>query len=172
MQVKKDEVRSAILREAEKEFYNKGFIHASIRQIVKAAGTTIGNFYNYFQSKEALFEELVIDEYRSFVFFLENHDKVERPDYLWEIADVSKWRHELAKIIIKMMPVFSDRFVLLMECSEGTRFENTRKMMANLLKDHFIEHMERFGSDNTDRFLAEIIAEQVIAGIIWILKKH
>ena len=35
-----------------------GFKNASLRQIVKDAGTTIGNFYNYFENKEALFTDI------------------------------------------------------------------------------------------------------------------
>ena len=37
------------------EFAEKGFLGASLRQIVKNAGVTTGAFYGYFSSKEALF---------------------------------------------------------------------------------------------------------------------
>ena len=37
------------------EFAEKGFMGASLRQIVKHAGVTTGAFYGYFSSKEALF---------------------------------------------------------------------------------------------------------------------
>ena len=36
------------------EFLDKGFLGASLRQIVKNAGVTTGAFYGYFSSKEAL----------------------------------------------------------------------------------------------------------------------
>ena len=41
------------------EFLDKGFLGASLRQIVKNAGVTTGAFYCYFSSKEALFNALV-----------------------------------------------------------------------------------------------------------------
>ena len=41
------------------EFLDKGFLGASLRQIVKNAGVTTGAFYGYFSSKEALFNALV-----------------------------------------------------------------------------------------------------------------
>ena len=41
------------------EFLNKGFLGASLRQIVKNAGVTTGAFYGYFSSKEALFASIV-----------------------------------------------------------------------------------------------------------------
>ena len=41
------------------EFSEKGFLGASLRQIVKHAGVTTGAFYGYFSSKEALFASIV-----------------------------------------------------------------------------------------------------------------
>ena len=41
------------------EFLDKGFLGASLRQIVKSAGVTTGAFYGYFSSKEALFASIV-----------------------------------------------------------------------------------------------------------------
>ena len=41
------------------EFSEKGFLGASLRQIVKNAGVTTGAFYGYFSSKGALFASIV-----------------------------------------------------------------------------------------------------------------
>ena len=41
------------------EFLDKGFLGASLRQIVKNAGVTTGAFYGYFPNKEALFAAIV-----------------------------------------------------------------------------------------------------------------
>ena len=41
------------------EFLDKGFLGASLRQIVKNAGVTTGALYGYFSSKEALFASIV-----------------------------------------------------------------------------------------------------------------
>ena len=48
-----------ILQAAMEEFSDKGFLGASLRQIVKKAGVTTGAFYGYFSSKEALFTAIV-----------------------------------------------------------------------------------------------------------------
>ena len=48
-----------ILQAAMEEFSDKGFLGASLRQIVKKAGVTTGAFYGYFSSKEALFNAIV-----------------------------------------------------------------------------------------------------------------
>lgn len=43
------------------EFGEKGFHEASISSITQRAGTALGSFYTYFESKEALFRALVRD---------------------------------------------------------------------------------------------------------------
>ncbi len=43
------------------EFAEKGFHEASISSITRAAGTALGSFYTYFDSKDAIFRALVRD---------------------------------------------------------------------------------------------------------------
>lgn len=172
MQIKKEEVRMALLNAAEQEFLSKGFNNASLRKIIKAAGTTIGNFYNYFDSKEAIYEALVEEEYNKFVYFIEHHDEINRPDYLWDVTDIRKWRSVLFELIEEYIPHFSNRFVLLIEGSEGTRYEKTREMLLNILREHFVSHMEEFGRSNVHPEMAEIIAIQFIEGFLFILKNY
>lgn len=52
---------------AMREFLEKGFRSASLRNIVKTAGVTTGAFYGYYDSKEALFEALVREQYDHFM---------------------------------------------------------------------------------------------------------
>lgn len=172
MQIKKEEVRLAILEKAEAEFREHGFTNASVRRLVKAAGTTIGNFYNYFENKEALFEALVRDEYESFAYFVANHDTIERPDYLWDLKDPGEWRNVLTGLVQQIMPVFSPRFVLLVEGSRGTRFEDTRRLLTDMMKEHFLEHLQRINPGAADAEFGEIIAEQLLDGVILILKRY
>ncbi|BEU99147.1 TetR/AcrR family transcriptional regulator [Novosphingobium olei] len=50
-----------LLNAAEIEFGEKGFHEASINGITTRAGTALGSFYTYFDSKEAIFRALVGD---------------------------------------------------------------------------------------------------------------
>lgn len=50
-----------LLDAAAAEFGEKGFHEASISSITHRAGTALGSFYTYFNSKEALFQALVQD---------------------------------------------------------------------------------------------------------------
>ncbi|WP_390550779.1 TetR/AcrR family transcriptional regulator [Qipengyuania sp. MTN3-11] len=50
-----------LLDAAAKEFGERGFHEASISGITREAGTALGSFYTYFDSKEAIFSALVKD---------------------------------------------------------------------------------------------------------------
>lgn len=57
-------LRDNIINESLKLFSLKGFLSTSLQDILKAANTSKGGFYNHFQSKEALFFH-VMDKARS-----------------------------------------------------------------------------------------------------------
>ena len=59
MEEKSSDTLEKIQQAALEEFSEKGFLGASLRQIVKNAGVTTGAFYGYFSSKVALFASLV-----------------------------------------------------------------------------------------------------------------
>ncbi|MBN2853642.1 MAG: TetR/AcrR family transcriptional regulator [Clostridia bacterium] len=170
MQIKKETMKENILLAAESEFLEKGFQKASIRNIVSKSNTTIGNFYNYFENKEAVFKELIMDVYVSFKYLLENHDTIERVNYLWEISDVHIWRKELLVYIKNMMPNLNNRFLLLVDCSDGTPYAHVKTDLISLLSSHFMEHVNEFSPDYPFDEMASILSHQFFMSMIQILK--
>lgn len=57
-QKRKDEKRRQIIRAAARIFADTGYNGTTVKDIVSASGTSVGNFYFYFKSKEELFEIL------------------------------------------------------------------------------------------------------------------
>lgn len=60
MQYAKPEVRQRIVNAALEEFDEKGFDGASMRAIAENAGTSLGNLYRYFQSKNDLYRSCLL----------------------------------------------------------------------------------------------------------------
>jgi len=56
-----DERRAQLLTAARAVFADRGYFNASVSHIVKAAGVARGTFYNYFDSKRAVFQA-ILDE--------------------------------------------------------------------------------------------------------------
>lgn len=108
---------------AKKEFREKGFQSASLRNIVKMAGVTTGAFYGYYKSKEELFEALVGEQYdyimncyrKAQTDFAELPEQVQ-PDNMSEIS--GKCMTDMLLYAYDHL----DEFKLLLCCSEGTRF--------------------------------------------------
>ena len=76
----KKEKRNLFIISALSVFEEKGFNNTRIKDITKRANTSVGNLYNYFKSKEEIFEviisgiaELMISKFKElFVYFKDN----------------------------------------------------------------------------------------------------
>src|SRR5829696_689925 len=82
--------RQAILDAALDLFAQKGFFGTSLRDVATAVGVRESALYNYFASKEALFEALILAD---------QHSKVERLTSLAEepITDVRAFLEQLVR---------------------------------------------------------------------------
>ncbi len=179
MQTRKPDIEQAILLCAEEEFYVYGYEGASVRRIIKAADTSIGNFYNYYDSKESLFNALVKDEYRKFVAFINNHESVSKEFSDFDIQDSDIWRRDPGKVLKELVPGvvnalipdFGRRFVILIESSGGTTYANARIQLIEIIREHFLEHTRDEGINLAIEF-TNLLAEQFIDGFIRIIKEN
>ncbi|OMF59854.1 TetR family transcriptional regulator [Paenibacillus sp. FSL R5-0490] len=71
-----EQSRALLLEVAAEEFAQKGYFHTKISDIVKRAGLTQPSFYLYFESKDAIFRELV-DLFRTRLSELTSNSRVE-----------------------------------------------------------------------------------------------
>lgn len=167
MQVKKEELRESIVKVAEKEFANKGFKASSMRVIAKKSNTTLGNLYNYFENKEALLDEVIgttVEEIEA-MFTEHTQEKI-------EIYDFELLNRELKKADVNKLGFnifLSQKFIILMEGAEGTKFEGYRKSFLKKCKEHFLWHLDK--SEGNSNFI-EIVASAFINGILFIAKRN
>lgn len=169
MQYKKNELNDIILQNALSEFLQKGFRNASLRNIAKASGTTIGNLYHYYENKEALFDALVNNEYTSFQFLIEHHHEIEVPVQLADVKNILLLRPLLNEFLDRLMPIFTKRFLLLLDKSEGTKYENVKEEFLNILQGHFDEHIKEYQLALTEGF-GRAVAQQILSGILYIIE--
>ena len=116
-----DRIHSA----AEKEFLEKGFLGASLRQIVKEAGVTTGAFYGYYGSKEALFDALVGRQYTEFLdHYRQMVGKFKRLSPDEQRKEVTSAMQKRMLWMFNYVYDHKGTFQLILKGSEGTKYEN------------------------------------------------
>lgn len=143
------ETLNKIHEAAEKEFLEKGFKDASLRNIVKTVGVTTGAFYGYYKSKEELYEALVgpVAEYylNRFQESLENFSSLP-PEKQKET--MGNYSENFAVEGITFAYANAIRMKLLLTASAGTKYENFVHELVELEIEsthRFMECMEEAG---------------------------
>lgn len=172
MQIKKEHVKEKILQSALNEFLICGFENASLRNIVKNANTTTGNFYNYFENKEALFDALVTPSFMIFKWLMSHQSAYEQLQFLWETKDLFLIRKQLLSYFELWVPKVNDGFILLFKHSENTRYAFFKDAFIDHLSDYFTAHVKGQNSDYAFPQMGHILAKQTIDGFIDILQMH
>ena len=138
---------------AKKEYLEKGFKTASLRNIVKMAGVTTGAFYGYYKSKEELFGALVDEQYHYVMeHFCQAQDEFgelpaeEQPDHVGEISV------DCMLDVLLYAQNYPEEFQLLLCCAEGTRYAGMIDEMVEIEVEathRYQEHMLATGMFNT-----------------------
>lgn len=171
MQKQKPEIEAIILEKAELEFYQFGFEKASLRHIIKAAGVSIGNFYNYFESKSDLFNRIVKDEYVGFNKFLNNHESVENPLEIIQSLNANNIKEIIGSVIRRIMPEFNRRFVILAEADKASGYEHARQQILDSIAEHLDEHYTAMNLVRNKEF-TKLLAAQFLDGMLSIIKTN
>lgn len=175
MEEKSPDTLERIQQAALEEFSEKGYLGASLRQIVKNAGVTTGAFYGYFSSKEALFAAIVephaaalmgrfMEAQTSFAELPEE----EQPDHMGEASgNYVDW-------MVDYICQHREPVKLLLCRAEGTSYEHFIHNMVEVEVDSTLRYMEvlcRLGKDipPLNRSLCHIIASGMFNGLFEIV---
>ena len=172
MEEKSPDTLEKIKQAAMEEFSDKGFLGASLRQIVKKAGVTTGAFYGYFSSKEALFASIVephaaalmgkfMEAQTSFAELPEE----QQPDHMGvESSDCVHW-------MVDYICRHREPVKLLLTRSEGTSYEHFVHNMVEIEVEYTMKYMDvlRRLIPELDAQMCHIIASGMFNGIFEIV---
>ena len=175
MEEKSPDTLEKIQQSALEEFSEKGFLGASLRQIVKNAGVTTGAFYGYFSSKEALFASIVEPHAAALMGrfmeaqtgFAELPEK-EQPAHMGEASgNYVEW-------MVDYICEHREPVKLLLCRAEGTSYEHFIHNMVEVEVESTLRYMEvlrRLGKDipPLNRSLCHIIASGMFNGLFEIV---
>ncbi len=160
-----------IQRAALAEFSEKGFLGASLRQIVKSAGVTTGAFYGYFSSKEALFASIVephaaalMGRFMEAQTFFAELPEAEQPEHMG--VESSSYLHWMVDYICS----HREPVKLLLTRAEGTSYEYFVHNMVEAEVESTMQYLDvlrRLGRivPELDRQLCHIVASGMFNGI-------
>jgi len=169
MQYLKDEVRKSIVEEALREFKEMGYKGTSIRNIAKNAETSVGNFYKYFESKDDLYEKLIGTVYEMLMDYIDQFDKVEINEKAEDIF------YELMEKIMEIFKENSTELTILLNKSEGSKYENCKKTFVDFITRTVSEKMEYELSLRSKRlknnFIIYLLSYSLVESISIILRE-
>lgn len=154
------ETKLRLLKCGMKEFSDKGYMKASLRNICKEAGVTTGALYFFFKDKEDLFGSIVHDPLSELQELLESHFKEElEASYkiyngeitIPEVPSIEGYEDdmEIAVRVVKLLFKHKKAFELLLTKAQGSAFENYPDQMVKLVEKHYLKMfavMKGYGS--------------------------
>jgi AcrR family transcriptional regulator len=165
----KKEKRNLFIISALSVFEEKGFNNTRIKDITERANTSVGNFYNYFNSKEDVIEvlisglaELMISKFRElFIYFKQNR-----------IPPISAVKN-LFRGYAKMFKEKKETFLIFFEQMGG--MDQKYRTKRNEILDNFTNEVEKiisrlieFGArDQNPKITARIWTSTVLGVFIW-----
>lgn len=165
VQVQKPLIREALLKAAKHEFLEYGFQRSSTRRIAAGAGTTIGNMYKYFQSKDELFEQLISEVKVQLYCFIKEHET--------EGGGIRN-AHQQLQLFVNLMSNYRDEMLLLIDASDGTEYQNTYEELIAMVSLNLQEHLPDFNIPSVPdaRILVRTIAVGLLSGCVDVLRNH
>lgn len=170
MQYLKDEVRDKIKQEALKEFRNVGYKGASIRTIASNSNTSVGNLYKYFDSKEALYEDIIGSVYNNLMNYINQFHAVELNDKACDIFN------KLAEKIIEIFKESSIEIAILLNKSQGSKYENCKKsfvdFVTRVVTDVMIYQLSIQGKTLKDNFIIYLLSNNLVESVSIIVNER
>jgi len=134
------ETKEKLLISAKKEFLEKGYMKSSLRSICKEAGVTTGALYFFFKDKEDLFTSLV-DQPLNMLFEMTDHyyNKGLESKELMSEALNGNYEEDLmvSRVVIAFLYQYYDEFMLLIQKSQGSKYENCFDEFIALAERHY-----------------------------------
>ena len=175
MEEKSPDTLEKIQQAALEEFSEKGFLGASLRQIVKNAGVTTGAFYGYFSSKEALFASLVEPHAAALMGrFMEAQTSFAELPEEEQPAHMGETSGRYVEWMVDYICQHREPVKLLLCRAEGTSYEHFIHNMVEVEVESTLRYMEvlhRLGKDipQLNRSLCHIIASGMFNGLFEIV---
>ena len=166
------EKRKLLIEAAKKEFLEKGYNKASLRNICAKAGMTTGALYFFFSNKEDLYESIVnppieelkrmiIEHYKEDSEFLANQDSL----------DMGNIDHsDIAEMIVKHIYKNYDSFILLLSGSKEDALDKEIDEFVELIEKSTVLMVKDSKYYTYDPFMTHWMAHTTVDSVAHVIK--
>ena len=166
------EKRKLLIEAAKKEFLEKGYNKASLRNICANAGMTTGALYFFFSNKEDLYESIVnppieelkrmiIEHYKEDSEFLANQNSL----------DMGNIDHsDIAEMIVKHIYKNYDSFILLLSGSKEDALEKEIDEFVELIEKSTVLMVKDSKYYTYDPFMTHWMAHTTVDSVAHVIK--
>ncbi len=166
------EKRKLLIEAAKKEFLEKGYNKASLRNICAKAGMTTGALYFFFSNKEDLYESIVnppieelkrmiIEHYKEDSEFLANQDSL----------DIGNIDHsDIAEMIVKHIYKNYDSFILLLSGSKEDALDKEIDEFVELIEKSTVLMVKDSKYYTYDPFMTHWMAHTTVDSVAHVIK--
>ena len=135
------QTKKKLLSCAKKEFIEKGYMKASLRNICKEAGVTTGAMYFFFKDKEELFENVVGGPLLALERSIKGHFDQEN-DLIGDVDSigVSNLGDDFiaASDILAVLYKYKEEYLLLMNKAQGSKYEYIVDSLVEQIYEHYL----------------------------------
>ncbi len=164
-QVLKEEVFERIFQAGVDVFYEKDYRSARMQEIAEKAGIPVSLIYNYYKNKEELFEKIASTVKIDFERIADEEEK--EPEGL----PSEKYKDVTEEYLLDLLENYK-LFVILMDKSQGTRYEGEKDRLIGILQAHIKRQMDKKGQTACDDMLCHILATNFTEGILEVARHY
>ncbi len=156
--------RELLIEAAKKEFLEKGYNKASLRNICSQAGVTTGALYFFFKNKEELFAEIVDGPLAGLKELLAKHFKDDR-EYMSgmdSVQDIDPDHSDESDMFIEYIYRYRDSFILVLNSAENTVYENCVDEFVDLIEQSIPVMVSGMKGYTVDAYMSHWMAHLTI----------
>lgn len=140
MQKKKEQIYNNILNVAKKEFINNSFNKTSMRVIAKRVGISLSNIYNYFESKDDIYVEILKPVIKALNNLQDSHN--EEKHLTLDVFISQELLNQRTEVFVDLITRYREDLKLLFFSSNGSSLESYTEEYIERHTETGIEYMK------------------------------
>ncbi|MCR4650939.1 MAG: TetR/AcrR family transcriptional regulator [Lachnospiraceae bacterium] len=164
--------KELLVEAAKREFMEKGYSKASLRNICAKAGVTTGALYFFFENKAELFAAIVDRPVNGLKELLTEHFK-EDGEYMSELDSVDNIEmdhSEFSDMLIEYIYRYYDSFLLLLSSAENTAYETCVDEFVDMIEGAIPLMMSSLDGYIYDEYYSHWMSHISVDAIIHVIK--